>query len=44
MVTFVVDLFDRSTNGVTTGVCTNINSSSVEPRSLQCNHICQCFF
>ena len=43
MVTFVLDLFDRRTNGVTTGVCTNIKRSSIELRSRSCNHICECF-
>ena len=44
MVTFIIDLLDRSAYGVTTGVCANIKRSSIEPRSLQSDHISQCFF
>ena len=34
MVTFVVDFFDGSTNGVVTSICTKIKRLTIEPRSL----------
>ena len=41
MVTFVVNLFNGCSNGVTTRVCTDIERSFIQPWNLHPNHICQ---